>query len=325
MKKSYIVGGILGLAVVVGLGVFMKKKSSEPNLSEDSAIVDADSAHGTTPSSSPKTEDSVSGSQQSKAASTVAPVASSDDPKMKKIDNFLVHSQILNEFKAMDELLESQLEQIQDAAQLSASDQEELEQLKKIVSSERLLANYKNAMHQNMSEDELNQLNETYQDPAVAQVKDAQVYNQTPAGQKELMEYFKTFKMDSLSADRVAALEAADGALGTQKQTMKMLESMASMGPNGNSKDSKAMFATMEKTIKQASVMQLSKTFKDKSVEDIKAYTQKVSNPAFQKEVNIKGDTMIGAVKEVSTHVQESQKRHQESKGDHHKDDADKK
>ena len=320
MKKTYIVSGIIGLAVVVGLAVFLQKKKS--NLSHDHTPEITETAPSEL-SSVGKPESGAISAAKSESLAAKAPI-SAEDPKMKKIDAFLVHSRVLDEFKAMDELLEAQLEQIQDASQLSSAENEELDVLRKIVSSEKLLGDYKKLMHEKFNEQELDQLSQIYQDPLIAKVKEAQVYNQTQEGQKELIDYWKTFKKDSMPKSRQEALRAYDLAMGSSESTVKMIKSFADMsakGANANDPNMKKEQESFEKgmrnTVEEANMIQHSKMFADQTDEQISATTKLVANPVVQKENGVKNEVLTEAIKEVSTHlVEQSEKDHAQKKTD---------
>lgn len=300
MKKSRIIVIVVGVLLLAGLSYFLwskKKGTSElPADAEPTAESHEEKASDDLQAERPEKLDSKAPSQ--------AP-ATSDDPKMKKIETFINQSRVLDEFKAMDELLEAQLGQIQDAAHLSAKEQEDLENLRKIISSEALLAKYKELIYERFDEKELDHLNEIYQNPLVAKMKDSQVYNQTPEGQKELMEYWKSFKLESLPKERLALLKEMDKGSGGTDNTMKMMRKFGEMnGGDKNDpkvkKETEKFLETLRPQIEQSFITQLSKIHANNSEADLQNLNKMIKDPVYQKEIGVKAELSNNAMNKVA-------------------------
>lgn len=305
MKKSHIIGiiGVVAVVAATSLIIFWPKKTTTPGtdqLEEGASPASTDQTDGE------KSSDASSVNQDAKPTSGASDHADSNDPKMKKIDTFLERSRVLDEFKAMDELLEAQLEQIQDMSNLSAEDREELEKIRDRISAKNLTADYKKSLQENMTEAELDRLNEIHQDAELSRYKQAQVDNQSPEGQKALMEDFKNFKEDSIPKERLDELKQMDKNNRSTDNTLDMISSMGDMMNPGASKDPKKkkendeMMKGFRSAVERANLAVNYHNTMNSSDSDLKNLNQLMSDGSYKKAGDLKQDILKGRVQEMS-------------------------
>ncbi len=323
MKRSYIIG--ISVAMLLALAIIFwpkQAKNSENPVSLDSELAETSSTKsGTTtdPTTNPAGEHATNLSNSQQASETKQETAK--NPKQEKIDFFVEKSRIIDEFKAMDDLLEAQLGQIADASQLSPEEQAELDQLKEMVSSERLLAEYKKELSEKLSEKEVERLNEIYKDHNMEKLKESEVFHQTPEGQKELMESWKNFDRKNVAADRLAAAEEMDRSSHRSDNTMRMIGRVADMAakagggdPNATAKDSEAFRKQLEKPVRDAVLIQNLQNTKNMSVADMMNISQKQQDSAMQKEGEVRTSVMERTLDNVAAVAEKNQKDHKKDK-----------
>jgi hypothetical protein len=315
MKKSYIIAGVVGTVAIVGISLIVflpKNTSSDKQTTEDQAVNAAEEGAPADVQTSLPTNN------------TEAPLDTktlpSDDPKMKKIEAFLVRSQVSAEFKAMDELLEAQFEQIQDSAHLSPEEMKELENIKKIISSETLEKEYKKGLYEKMTEGELDELNTIYDNPLISDYKKAQLHNQTTEGQKELIEASKNFKAENIPADRMAEIKKIDKYNGNTENTMKMVQNMnEAMGHGAKNdpkkqKENEAFMKSFQSSVEQANHLVIHNITMNHSIGELSSQTQLMAKPVYGKEVGIKNEVLSHATQEMTKMVSETEHRRREEK-----------
>lgn len=324
MKRSHIVG--ISVAMILALAIIFWPKTHKGTENP----VASDSEHSETTASKPSntSEEHAATTGNSSGQEHSAGTASSTqhttdtksqgpkDPKHEKIDFFVEKSRIIDEFKAMDDLLEAQLGQIADASQLSPEEQAELDQLKEMVSSERLLAEYKKELSEKLSESEIERLNEIYKDHNMEKLKEAEVFHQTPEGQKELMESWKNFDRKNVAADRLAAAEEMDRASHRSDNTLKMIGRVADMAAKAggtdaaSAKDSEAFRKQLEKPVRDAVLIQNLQNTKNMSVADMVSISKKQADAAMQKEGEVRNSVMERTLDNVAAITEKNQKEH---------------
>lgn len=317
MKKPRIILLSVSGLLIAGLAIFFWSKKSREGKIEEPASSEEPKA-GEVGSSEDHPVESVKGGEDNAPASSVA---KTDDPKMKQIESVLHHSRVLEEFKAMDDLLNAQFEQIQDSARLSPEDQKELEGLKKLISSEALVAEYKDKLYKEFSEEELKHLDEIYQDPLIAQYKEAQIKNQTPEGQKEILENWKKFNEKDIPADRLEQIRLTDKNTGATKNAVSMMKDMNSaMTPENMRNDPKAqkaqesMLKSIETSLTKANAAVIDSNTKHMSVDEMKAQNGLMGSPVYQKEIGVKQSVLSGAMHKVAAKTNEATHRKVEEK-----------
>ncbi|MBI2601794.1 MAG: hypothetical protein HYW48_01955 [Deltaproteobacteria bacterium] len=312
MKKMYLVGLAVGL-VAVTLLIVMWPRSSVLEDSQESAVVEPayqmDEPMGSSGNmdtepdlSAPKIIDS---SALAKATSTVSA------SKKEKLEKVVHASRIFDEFKAMDELLDIQFDQLLSAQDLSVAEQEEIEKLRNAVSGEKMMENYKQLMNEKFSEEELAQLREIYDKPIVSEAADREVYFQSQEGQKELIEHWKTFKPESVSPDRRKAIENYSKATGNIENTVKMIEKMTGfMSPEGSNAPAPdaAALAQTRKMIEESTFIKEAKTMENMTVEQISQLTKERSNPVMMKQQEVKQEVINSQMDNLGETVKNSMK-----------------
>ncbi len=312
-NRSYIIGGIIALVVVIAtcLIIFWPKAPTQPSSSqmeEDSGALVPESSEG---DASPTQE----GTQPLKSTTPTQ----GTDLKLKKIEAVFAHARVTDEFKAMDELLEAQLDHIQ-STNLSKEEQEELEKLKKIVNSEALEAKLKQLVSERFDEQELESLNEIYQNPLVSKMKEDQVRNQTPEGQKEMMEYYKQYDESKIPAERMDLIKNYNKVSGNSARTLETIGKMGSLTGNEmeDPKKKAEILKTMGPAIEKANNIQQTQLFQNLSTDEIKNLTAFAGNPVFQKFEKAKQDVNNGTIEELTKTVKEGMERKQKE-NDHNK------
>lgn len=320
MKKSHIVALLIGLLAIVAIvfAMLTSPKGEEQDLADREEIEEQEDREE---AKNAKYRVEIKNEGKGKLLQ-VRPREDSESSvearKLKKIESFMNKSRLRDELKAMDDLLAAQLDNIMSSANLSAEEQEELEKMRNMVSSEALEKNYKELMQERFNEEQLDRLNEIHGTEEMKTFNDAKVYNQSPEGQQELMSHFKQFDTNNLPAERVNALRDMDKASGTTENTLKMMSKVSQM-TMGDKKDSpeaakaqEQMEKMMRPMIEKSSMAVLDKNFQNSSFESMKKVSSMMEDPAYQLETQIRQDVVGGTVDKMAEPLEKATKRQQE-------------
>ncbi len=299
MKKSHIVGGIVVLGAALAFVVYINKS---PNKSSSAQIAAANDGSAPAEVDSRWELSGNSGSLDSSGAAIPTP-AGGQDSKSAKIDNFISRSRVAEEFRFLDEQMEIQFEHMRAGA--TPEEIATFEELRSKLKGEDLLAKYKDALKESFSDAELDHLNEIEQNPAYMRYKDAEAYNRSPQGMKDLAEYSRTFKAENLPAERRAALQELVDASGAAEQMKGMLKGVEGLlgAPQGkaSNKEVAQYEKVLQESINNALVLTYAKNFDGQPDAEINGLAQTMADKTRQKASDIKigllTKEMVDAVK----------------------------
>jgi hypothetical protein len=307
MKKSHVIAGIVVLGAALSLVVYINMKS--PSKSGNAQqIADGDEPAGDVP-----TRSSGSYGFFGNQAGTDSDVAAngSADPKTVKLETFVANARIAEEFKFLDEQMELQFERLKNSA--GPEELATFEELRNQLKGEDLLAKYKEVLREKFTEAQLDSLNEIYKDPEFVRYKEADANNRTEQGQKEMADFIKNNKRESIPAERYAAADELVTASGAPEQMMKMLDGVGGLfsgGAGKNDQDSKVYKEMLMKSITESLVMTHLKNYDGQPVESIRNMKKTVANPILQEAEALKiGFITQELVTVVEPKIQEAMKK----------------
>lgn len=308
MKKSYILAGVVILAIALGLIVYLNMKGpSKGATGSDTTVSTQEDGHGS------DTHGHEVGHDKDHAQGGLGEIVKPGDPKNQALENVVVNSRIAEEFRFLDEQMEAQYERLKQ----SGASPEELaifERLHAQLKGDDLLNQFRNVLKDKFSEAQLVQISEAYQDPAVVKYKETEAATRTPEGGKDFLEFSKTFKFENLPAERQTALKEFVKASGSVENMTKMMDNVGVIfgGGTGNAPDAK-MNDMFRKTLETTMIVAAARNLKDSDVSQINHLAQVMGNPLVRASEEAKtefvGETLVKVVKpEVEQAAAKAQK-----------------
>lgn len=156
--------------------------------------------------------------------------------RMQAVNNFVKNSGIEKEFSDMDDLFAKQIESIVDAGDLSEEDRAKLgEVFQSNFYAEELLSQYKERLAQELSEEQLAELEKINNDPITQSLKEDNDMSNLAAAQQQYTEFLANERENPTSAERMNMIKDWESKKGDTKftvdLTMKMMEELDKNAP----------------------------------------------------------------------------------------------
>lgn len=292
MKRVYFILGIAGVFATGTLVYVLNKKPSLPGVEFPTESLSA--------SGSDNINVPVDSRWPSNSLNPLAKDTGPQTPKEEKINTFLAHSRLADEFHFLDEQMLAQETQLQGD---SPSDRAALEEIRTKLSSEALMDGYKTALEENFSEVELERLNEIYSNPMIERLKAEEAYNRTPEGLKELAAHAESFNPKSVAPEKLSAIQEYIKASGSAENMDKVFASVETMmddgSPKKNNKEMMRFQNEMRENVRQALVAVGAKMFDGQSPDQIRNTASLLGDPVAQRENALKTEFMVKAMKDA--------------------------
>lgn len=270
MKKSYLAGGLVlaGVALVAAIQSFSgssskdtikeNKQTTKSETEESYSVVStANSSWGSRSHGSEGHEASGSVKPSSKSTGTV------EEVKTAQVERLVKTSGMAKRLTSMNAMIEQQLEALISDQELSEKDRSEFSKIfKENFDGQKLLAEYKQRLYENLSDQELEELESIYKDPNVIRYQqlnnDMMNISNMKENQDEFIEFMNYKSQNPTSEDRQALINKLDKATNASEQTtMLSMEILKSFVKDEDGPAGKEMEEEFLKEIKSAVTAQV--------------------------------------------------------------------
>lgn len=269
MKKSYLAGGlVLAAAAIVVISQNFSGSSSKQAKEEKIQTSTPEKSEGysvvSTTSSSWGSKTSPSESTSKSAETTASKDSGSAEAvKTAKVEQLVKTSGIAKRLNSMNAMIEQQLEALISDQELSEKDRAEFSKIfKENFDGQKLLAEYKQRLYENLTDQELAELESIYKDPNVIRYQqlnnDMMNIANMKENQDEFMEFMNYKSQNPTSEDRQALINKLDKATNASEQTtMLSMEILKSFVKDEDGPAGKEMEEEFLKEIKSAVTAQV--------------------------------------------------------------------